>query len=161
MAKIIDDAMDTVHHVSSELRPRILDDLGLAEAIEWQGEEFQRRTGISCNVTIEDADLALQQDQATAVFRIFQEALTNVARHAGASQVNVSLEVDSGALMLLIRDDGRGIRPEEIESTASYGLLGIRERVHAMAGEVEITGNFGAGTKLKVSIPRAKNSKVE
>lgn len=153
MAGIVDDAMNTVHHISSALRPRILDDLGLAEAIAWQAEEFQRRTGISCDVTADDAEPDLPSEQATGLFRIFQEALTNVARHSGATRVTVSLELASGTLVLLVADDGRGIRPEEIANPLSYGLLGIRERVHAMAGEVEISGEAGAGTRVKVSIP--------
>ncbi len=153
MTRIIDDAMNTVHHVSSELRPRILDDLGLVEAIEWQAEEFQRRTGIRCVVAVGDFGLDLPTEQSTALFRILQEALTNVARHAGAAKVTVSLDVSSQTLTLIVSDDGRGIRAEEIQSSLSYGLLSIRERVHAMAGEVEISGNPGMGTTLRITIP--------
>jgi signal transduction histidine kinase len=155
MSKIIDDAMNTVHHVASELRPRILDDLGLAEAIEWQTEEFHRRTGIPCEVAVGDDDLDLSPEQSTALFRIFQEALTNVARHSGATQVKVSLDVDSERVTLLVSDNGRGIRSEEIESPFSYGLLGIRERAHSLSGEAEINGDAGSGTLLKVSVPLA------
>lgn len=153
MAEIIDDAMNTVHHVASELRPRILDDLGLAEAIEWQTEEFSKRTGIVCDVALGDDDLALSPEQSTALFRIFQEALTNVARHAGATEVTVSLDRSAEGVSLLVADNGRGIRLEEIENRLSYGLLGIRERAYSLGGEVEIKGEAGSGTRLKVSIP--------
>lgn len=153
MSEIIDDAMNTVHHVASELRPRILDDLGLAEAIEWQTEEFQKRTGIVCDVAVSENEPDLSQEQSTALFRIAQEALTNVARHSGATRVTVSLDVGSDGVSLLIADNGRGIRTEEIENPRSYGLMGIRERAYSLAGEVEITGETGSGTRLKVSIP--------
>lgn len=153
MTRIIDDAMNTVHHVSSELRPRILDDLGLVEAFEWQAEEFQRRTGIPCEVIVGDFDLDLPTEQSTGLFRVLQEALTNVARHSGATAVGVSLDAGPRVLTITISDNGRGIRAEEIESPLSYGLLGIRERVHAMAGHIEISGDAGAGTRLTISIP--------
>lgn len=153
MTRIIDDAMDTVHHVSSELRPRILDDLGLVEAIEWQAEEFQQRTGIPCEVTVGDFDLDLSMEQSTGLFRILQEALTNVTRHSGAARVSVTLDATSRVLTMIVSDDGRGIRAEEIQSPHSYGLLGIRERVHAMAGEIEISGDPNSGTQLKISVP--------
>ncbi|MHC1745110.1 MAG: histidine kinase [Syntrophobacteraceae bacterium] len=162
MSVIIDDAMETVHHLASELRPRILDDLGLAEAIEWQTEEFQKRTGIPCDTAVSDEDLALSPEQSTALFRIFQEALTNIARHSGATQVTVSLDVTPESVSLLIADNGRGIRTEEIENPLSYGLLGIRERAYSLGGEVEIKGEAGSGTGLKVSIPlRSSDSKQD
>lgn len=155
MSKILDEAMNTVHHVVSELRPTILDDLGLGEAIEWQTEEFHRRTGVFCEVAVSDDEGDLSPEQSTVLFRIFQEGLTNVARHSGATLVKVSLDIESNRAILTIGDNGRGIRSEEIESPFSYGLLGMRERACSLGGELEITGDAGSGTQLKVSVPVA------
>lgn len=114
MAKIIDSTMETVHRLSSELRPGISDDLGLAEAIEWQAEDFQNRTGIACEVEMGDEQIHMTKEQSTAIFRIYQETLTNVARHADAKTVAVAVEVRDGNLTLMVADDGRGITEEQI-----------------------------------------------
>ena len=153
MAKIIDSTMETVHRLSSELRPGILDDLGLAEAIEWQAEEFQNRTGIACEVEIGDEQIHLTKEQSTAIFRIYQETLTNVARHADAKTVAVTLEVHDRNLILMVADDGRGITEEQISRPDSYGIMGIRERVRALGGEVTFEGAPERGTRVLVSIP--------
>jgi signal transduction histidine kinase len=153
MARVIDAGMETVHRLSAELRPGILDDLGLAEAIEWQAEEFQKRTGIPCQVELGCEGIDLTKELSTAIFRIFQETLTNVARHAQASTVEVALEVREGKLVLVVKDDGRGITAEEMNRSSSYGILGIRERAASLAGEVSISGAPDQGTSVIVTIP--------
>lgn len=153
MAKVIDSTMETVHRLSSELRPGILDDLGLAEAIEWQAEEFQNRTGITCEVQLDCEQIQLTKEQSTAIFRIYQETLTNIARHASAQTVLVTLEVSDGNLTLMVGDDGRGITQEQISRPDAYGIMGIRERVLALGGEVTFEGSPAGGTKVVVIIP--------
>lgn len=158
MSDLIDATIGTVHRLTSELRPGILSDLGLLAAIEWQAEEFQGRTEIACRVTSNCADVDVERDLATIMFRILQEALTNVARHARAAAVDVVLERRDGALVLEVLDDGRGITEAEIESSRSFGLIGIRERVHPWGGEVDITGTPGQGTRLTVHVPLGKGA---
>jgi signal transduction histidine kinase len=130
-----------------------LDDLGLVAAIEWQAEEFQNRTGINCRFTVNPDDLTVDQDRTTAIFRIFQETLTNIARHAGASLVSVELLKEAGLLMLRVIDNGTGIAEEQIRDPKSFGLIGMRERVHPWGGLVNIKGIPGKGTTIEVKVP--------
>jgi len=159
MASVIDSTLQMVHAVCAELRPVILDDFGLAAAIEWQAEEFRGHTGIECEVHLPDAEIDLNKDQSTAMFRIFQEALTNVVRHAQATRVTVRLEREDRRVVLVVEDNGRGIMPEEIESNRSFGLIGIRERLYPWSGEVRFVGYPGKGTRVEVSIPEQKESR--
>jgi signal transduction histidine kinase len=152
----IDATIQSVKRLISQLRPGLLDDLGLSAAIEWQAEEFQHRTGIKCDLTISPPELSIDPDRATAIFRIFQETLTNVTRHATAKNVRVVLEEENGDIRLSIRDDGRGISPAEIDNPASFGLIGIRERAHYFGGEVSIEGEAGQGTTVSVHIPMSE-----
>jgi signal transduction histidine kinase len=152
MATLIDGSIHTVQRVSTELRPGLLDDLGLAAAIEWQVEEFAERTGIRFDLHLGDDDM-LESHVAIALFRILQETLTNVARHAGANKVHVELAVDPREVMLRVRDDGRGITESEISSTQALGLLGMRERARTLGGEVTFEGVRGQGTTVTVRIP--------
>lgn len=154
MEALIDDTIHTVRRVSRELRPGLLDDLGLAAAIEWQAEEFAQRTGIKCTLHLSEDDATIEPNVATAVFRIFQETLTNVARHASASEVCVELEVGPRELTLMVRDDGRGITQRESSSPQALGLLGIRERAWALGGEATFEGIRGQGTTVTVRVPR-------
>jgi signal transduction histidine kinase len=133
-----------------------LDDLGLVAAIEWQAEEFQNRTGIKCRFAVNPDDLTVDQDRTTAIFRIFQETLTNIARHAGASLVSVELLKEAGLLMLRVIDNGTGITEEQIHDSKSFGLIGMRERVHPWGGLVNIKGIPGQGTTVEVRIPLKK-----
>jgi signal transduction histidine kinase len=142
-----------VRRISSGLRPEVLDEIGLAAALEWQAREFQRRTGIRCHVEVPPSLDDPGQDRSTAVFRIFQELLTNVARHANATRVNAALSDGETALALSVEDNGRGIRNDEIESPRSLGFLGLRERVLAFGGTIDVRGEEGRGTKVSVSIP--------
>jgi signal transduction histidine kinase len=156
MTKSIDEAIRTVKKICSELRPALLDHFGLPAAVEWQAEDFQKRTGISCEVSFHPEDIMLDQDISIVFFRIFQEALTNVMRHAGATEVRVSLRTGDDMITLEIRDNGRGITEEEIANPNSFGLLGIRERVNFLGGDVAISGMKNRGTTIEVNIPLTK-----
>jgi PAS domain S-box-containing protein len=153
MSDQIDATIKTVRRLSSQLRPGMLDDLGLAPSIEWYAHEFQTRTGIECRVTIPTDDLDVAPKQATALFRIFQETLTNVARHAHAQHVDVQLQAENGLLMLRIQDDGVGIDLTQARVKRSLGLLGMRERAEMIQGTLEIHGAPGAGTTVLVQLP--------
>jgi len=153
MEKLIDSTIHSVKRISTELRPGLLDDLGLSAAIEWQAEEFQNRTGIECKVVVNPEDIVLDQDRSTAIFRIFQEALTNVARHAEATKVDVRLRCEEDRLELVVRDNGKGIAEEKISNPKSFGLVGIRERAASIGGDVEIRGSQNRGTAVTATIP--------
>jgi PAS domain S-box-containing protein len=152
-AKLIDGAIQMVRRISTELRPGVLDRLGLAAAIEWQAREFQDRTGIRCMLTPNFEGLKLDRDKAMAIFRIFQEGLTNVARHANATAVDVNLSLESGNLTLEVRDNGEGISESELLDPNSLGLLGMKERALAFGGRVNVVGNPGGGTSVIVVFP--------
>src|SRR3990172_8179436 len=140
----------TVQRISTELRPGILDELGVAAAIEWLAKDCQKRTGIGCEVTVQAVKVS-DTVRATAIFRIVQEALTNVMRHAAASQVNVSLEMKDDILIVEVRDNGIGIMEERISDSHSLGLVGTRERVLLLGGEAVIKGKTGEGTLVRVT----------
>ncbi len=153
MSAHIDATIQTVRRIATELRPGILDDLGLVAAIEWQAHEFQTRTGLPCVVTSLVKDTIWDQDFTTVFFRIFQETLTNIMRHASAARVEVRLAEDGGRLVLTVHDDGRGITEDEIASTRSIGLIGMRERAALVGGEVSLAGQPGQGTTVTVRAP--------
>ncbi len=153
MSKLIDTTIQTVQRILTELRPGLLDDLGLAAAIEWQAEEFQKRTGIKCEVTLDPEEIIMDQDRSTAIFRILQEALTNVSRHANATRVRVNLREKAGKLILKVKDNGIGITEKQISDPKSFGLIGIRERVHLFGGEFKISAIRDKGTTVTASIP--------
>jgi len=154
MTAIIDSTAQGIQRVAAELRPSVLDELGLRAAIEWEAREFATRTGIECRVELPEGEPAVDASRATAVFRIFQEALTNVARHAAATHVIVRLGMTPKALDLTVEDNGRGIREGALHDSRSLGLLGMRERAGNFHGNVTITGNPGAGTILTLTMPR-------
>ncbi|MSS73131.1 MAG: sensor histidine kinase [Candidatus Latescibacteria bacterium] len=153
MTTLIDATIQTVRRISTELRPGVLDDLGLPAAVEWQAQEFQSRTGIWCGLTIRPEEIPLDRARATAVFRIFQEILTNVVRHADATRADILLREKEGCVTLEVTDDGKGITQDQILSSKSLGLIGMRERALAWNGEVEIHGEAGRGTRVTVRIP--------
>jgi signal transduction histidine kinase len=151
---LADQTANRVRKLCTELRPSILDDLGLVAAIEWQMREFQARTNIRCELTQQRPDtLNLVDEKATAVFRIFQEILTNVARHARASKVRVTLKVTKGSLTLQAKDNGRGISEDNIVGRRSLGILGMRERAALLDGKLVIHGAPAGGTIVTLSIP--------
>ena len=153
MSRLLDEMVHSVRKISAELRPRMLDDLGLVAAMEWQAREFERRTGLRCEFHSDAGDVPLSPDLDTAVFRIFQEALTNVARHAGATRVRLTLLATAQHLRLEIRDNGRGITERELANSRSLGLLGMRERALILGGHVHISGTPDQGTTVAVQIP--------
>jgi PAS domain S-box-containing protein len=154
MKELIDMTMQTVKRIYMDLRPGMLDHLGLPTAMEWQCQEFEKMTGIHCSVRVEPEDMMPDKDLSITIFRILQETLTNVARHSGAKQVKVNLHEDDDELELVVIDNGRGITEEEIRKPKSFGLLGIQERVEFRGGELKITGRKGKGTTVTVRLPR-------
>jgi signal transduction histidine kinase len=158
MSDLIDTTVQTVRRISTELRPGILD-LSLVATIEWQLQEFQTRSGIKGILVSAPEETTLDTDGATTVFRIFQEILTNVARHAQeATHVEVILEESAAFLTLQVRDNGRGITESDIHSPKSIGLLGMRERARLQAGEVHFQGTPGKGTTVTVRLPLSINN---
>jgi signal transduction histidine kinase len=153
MFQLIDDTVRAVRRIAAGLRPGILDDVGLPAAIEWQARDFRMRTGIRCHVALPSSGVDLDQDRSTAAFRIFQELLTNVARHAGATRVDVQVRLEADTLMLDVQDNGKGIANTTLDSPRSLGLLGMHERAQMFGGKIEIMGHQGKGTRAKVSIP--------
>jgi signal transduction histidine kinase len=155
MSAHVDATIQSVRRIATELRPGILDDLGLVAALEWQANEFQSRTGIECQVTSNLHDTLLDGDLNTAFFRIFQETLTNIMRHANATRVDVNSTQENGRLVLTVRDNGRGIQPGEITDRRSIGLVGMEERAALLGGDFHISGEPGHGTVVTVKIPLA------
>jgi PAS domain S-box-containing protein len=157
MMGLTDTTINVVRRIASELRPSILDDLGLLEAIEWQTQQFQARTGIQCCCDCSLQSIPLGDAQSTSVFRIVQEALTNILRHAQATEVGVAMKQEDDFFTLTVADNGRGITADEKSSRNSLGLLGIEERVHLIGGCLDIVGRPGQGTTLHVRVPLAKS----
>lgn len=150
-----DTAISTVQRIATELRPVILDSLGLPAAVEWQTEDFARRTGLAGRADVPLGEFTLDRERATALFRILQESLTNIARHAQATTVAVTLKEEAGWVTLTVRDNGRGITGGETADPRSIGLIGMGERAQAFGGEVRFTGGAGQGTLVTVRLPRA------
>ncbi len=155
MRALIDGTIKTVKEITAKLRPSLLDDLGLAAAVEWHAQEFQDRTGIRCRMKISPSEerFVLDKERSTALFRIFQEALTNAARHSGATRVSGRLYKDNRRIEMSLQDNGQGITKEQIYHSESYGIIGMRERVRFLGGNLEISGTPGKGTAIRVRIP--------
>lgn len=151
----IDGTLSAVRRIATELRPSVLDQLGLAAAIEWQGQEFGARTGIEVTMDLCADGCTIPDDLGSSAFRIFQESLTNVARHARAKRVVVRLVQTADLLTLEVCDDGIGIPPERLEGTVSLGIIGMRERALACGGELSITGQPDLGTTVLLRVPLA------
>jgi PAS domain S-box-containing protein len=150
---LLDGTVAATRRISADLRPLVLDDLGLGPAVEWLVQKFTERNGIPCELELGAPDLELRDPHASAVFRILQESLTNAARHARASRVEVSINVDREAVELSVRDDGRGFSPDDPRKPGSYGLMGLRERAYLLGGEVSIASEPSRGTTIAVRIP--------
>jgi len=153
MQTMLDGTVAATRRISADLRPLMLDDLGLLPAVEWLVQGFSGRTGITCELNLATPDFELDEPYATAIFRILQESLTNVARHAHASLVEVTLERDADGVMLTVHDNGRGFALSDPRKPNSYGLMGLRERVYLLDGEVSIDSRQGFGTLIRVRIP--------
>ena len=146
-------AISLVQKIATDLRPVVLDTLGLTAAIEWQAKEFETRTGILSVAAVPTEDLALERDHSTALFRILQESLTNIARHSGATKVEIDLVCEPDQLVLSVHDNGRGIRPEQLNDPHSLGLIGMRERATLLGGQCSISGSPSEGTTVEVRFP--------
>ena len=156
MSALLDSTIQGVRRIATELRPGVLDDLGLVPAMEWQLQEFQKRSGIRCKFTSTLEEVALDAETTTVLFRILQETLTNVGRHAAATRVDVSLDEDQGYVRLRVQDNGRGITESEKSGFKSLGLLGIRERVNLRSGTFHIQGTPRKGTLVVIRLPLVK-----
>jgi len=155
MRSLIESTVASVRRLATELRPLMLDDLGLIATMGWLANDFAKRTGIAVDVRLPEPDFEADPDLCTTLFRVLQEALTNVARHAHASNVTVSLTEEDGVVRLEVHDDGKGIDPAPHGRRKSFGLLGMRERAGMLGGHVTINSNPGAGTSVLLAIPRS------
>ena len=153
--QLVDSTIGTLRRIASELRPRTLDDLGLPAALEAQAQEFESRTGIHCSVTLPLEPLTLDMDRSTAIFRIFQESLTNVARHAHATRVDARLQCENDRIVFEVFDNGTGFDPEVAKERKSLGLIGMQERALLLNGEFKAEGVPGSGTTMTLTIPLA------
>jgi len=155
---LVDSTIKSVRRICTELRPDILDHLGITAAVEWQIEEFRKRTGIKCSVIIHPHEIKISRDLSISVFRIMQEALTNIIRHSGATEVIVTMESAKNSLSFRISDNGKGIPKKNIHGSKSFGILGIRERVRFWNGDLHIEGGPAKGTTLLITIPLGKSA---
>jgi signal transduction histidine kinase len=153
MAELFRQTIHTVLKIQVELRPTLLDNLGLIAAMEWQVKEFQERTNMDVSF-LHPGESEADEERATALFRIFQEAQTNVAKHAKATKVDIDLSEMGDDLFLTVADNGRGLRPEDYNKPDSFGLLGIKERVLTLQGQFSINSKEGGGTRLDIKIPK-------
>ena len=153
MQAMLDGTVAATRRISADLRPLMLDDLGLLPAVEWLAQTFTERTGIDCDLNLTSAELELEEPYATALFRILQESLTNVARHARASRVDVTMGRAGGMVTLTIQDNGQGFSTQDPRKPNSYGLMGLRERAYLLNGRTEIDSAPGKGTRVQVQIP--------
>jgi two-component system, NarL family, sensor histidine kinase UhpB len=151
--QLTDSMIHTVQEIASEMRPGVLDNLGLCSAIRYEARRFARRSGIVCEVAVPELAPPLPPTQVTGVFRIYQEILTNVARHAAARHVSIDLRAAGAAIVMTVHDDGRGITQEQLADAASLGLLGMRERAGQLGGRIDFLGEPGQGTTVTVSLP--------
>jgi PAS domain S-box-containing protein len=161
MRGLVDGSIETVRKIATELRPMMLDHLGLPAAIEWQADEFLKTSGISCEVSLPEEEMSLDRDTSTALFRILQESLTNIVRHAKASRVSVHLWNENHITVLQVQDNGVGMPAELIAGPASFGLLSMKERALMLGGTVDVMSGPGAGTKIVVRVPDAAREDEE
>ena len=159
MRSVLDSTVAATRRISADLRPLMLDDLGLLAALEWLAEETARRHGFTVDLAVDQASGNLAEPLASQVYRIVQESLTNVGRHAAAQHVRVALRTIGPEVYLDVQDDGRGLAPEDLQKKGSFGLVGIRERVYILAGSVEIRGDAGRGTVIHIRLPIPANDR--
>jgi len=152
---MLDSTIAATRRIASDLRPLMLDDLGLAAALDWLTHNFSQHTGIATDLVIDDAVAQVPEPIASALYRITQESLTNVAKYAQAGVAEIRLELDGDWVQLLVRDNGRGIEASDQGKRGAFGLLGIRERVTLLGGEVTLKGTPGKGSELCARIPLA------
>jgi len=160
MSKLIDRTVQSVRRINAELRPGLLDDFGLSAAIEWEAGEFSKRTDIECEILSDPEDMVLPQGLSTAIFRIFQETLTNITRHANATKVRIILTKHPDRVEMRVSDNGKGIEDQEILEPKSFGIIGMRERVHYLGGNFSISGSSN-GTTVEVNIPMDQEGELD
>ena len=153
MMSHVDKTIDRVRRIASALRPSILDDLGLAAAIEWQLSEYQERAGIRCHFESNTEKLDVKPEISAAIFRVVQEAMTNVVRHAKASNVHVGMTSNGGILTMAIRDNGKGITAQQMSDLRSLGIAGMKERITRIGGQFNIKSRPGKGTRVEIEVP--------
>ena len=153
MLQQINACIQSVKKIITDLRPSILDQLGLFPAIEWNVENFQLRTHIKCRLTLPEQPADMDSKRSTAVFRILQEALTNVLLHANATQVTITVELNLPNLVMTIKDNGCGITPADKVKSVGFGLQGMQERALYFGGQVSVISQPGSGTTVYLSIP--------
>ncbi len=153
MDELVDNTITQTRRISADLRPSILDDLGLLPAMEWYLDDFTKRTGIKCNFSNSVPDEDIPEDIIIPVYRLVQETLTNVARHAKATKVDIKMWLEEDAIEIVIRDNGSGISAEQLKNPKSLGLIGMQERIGFVGGKIEISGQKGKGTMVKVKLP--------
>lgn len=157
MIGLIDDTVKTVRRISSDLRPGILDDMGLIPALEWQGEEYAKRTGIKWHFSTNINDIVLDPDISTNIFRIFQEALTNIIRHSLATRVETIVEKKNESLTIIVKDNGQGFDVHRLRNRASWGIVGMKERAAFINSELKIDSEKQKGTILTLVVPLNEN----
>jgi len=158
LIELVDSTTHSVRRIANDLRPMMLDDLGVIAAIEWLTDDFSKHTGIPCLLTVENVDLNGDDALATALFRLVQESLTNAARHAEASQVKVTIRQSNGSLLVQVRDNGKGFSESQIPALNSLGLVGMQERARMLGGRVGITSHLGIGTEVLITLPMSANA---
>ncbi len=151
--ELIDETIKSVRRISSNLRPSILDDLGLIAALEWHSQEVGKRSEIEINFSSDGVKFDVPVAITTAVFRVYQEILTNAIRHANANTITSDLKIKDNQLMMEVKDDGQGMDLTKISSKKTLGLIGMKERVYALGGKFELKSKPGKGTQIKISIP--------
>jgi signal transduction histidine kinase len=156
--ELVDATIASVQRIAVELRPRVLEDLGLTVAVRHEARRFEQRTGVRCRLQLPEADPMLADEIATSMFRILQEAITNVARHAEATEVEVQLVQEADGLVLRVADNGKGIGPADLEDAKSLGLLGMKERAESLGGEVTFQRGSPRGTVVKLVLPLPSHS---
>jgi two-component system, NarL family, sensor histidine kinase UhpB len=161
MLDLLNRTVDSVRRISEDLRPGMLDDLGLAAAIEHHAAKFAEQTGIACDLSMNRDHFALDDQVSTTLFRVLQESLTNVARHAGANAVTVRLQELENEMLLIVKDNGRGLPEPSADKKKTYGLLGMHERVKLLGGSLDISSAPGKGTRIEASIPLGGTSREQ
>jgi signal transduction histidine kinase len=156
MEETVNETIGSIQRIVAELRPRLLDDLGLVAAIQWQTDDFRKRTNISCRVEL-CGDPQVKPECSLAIIRILQEALANIVRHAEATEVTVTLTIEPGELVFAVADNGNGMTPDHFSKADAYGLMGMRERAIACDGTVDIESQVGEGTTIRMRVPIENN----
>jgi signal transduction histidine kinase len=151
---LLDNSNQSVRRILSELRPSILDDFSLLEALKWHGKQFSANTGILLEIESNENDFKVKEEIATCIYRIFQEALTNVSRYARAKKVLTTIQLSKDSISVTVEDDGVGFDQSQMQTKKTFGILGMKERVRSLSGVLEIISSPGKGTKINFRLPK-------